>query len=586
MYNAQHPWIAEREATLCTWKFDRNRGYVSNAETSLINDFMCLSDRQLYDYARMIKACGFTGIQAMDICAAWRASGSWEIVHDRFKVLAAACHSIGLRFTVWCWAAEFSGHGWTEPDAAYRNVDPSRPAYEDPGVLSVFEKYYDIYADLAPFADRVIAHFFDPGNLTDMPSIIFFVKLLAKKFREKNPAVKIAIDTWGCPEGYPEALVQAGPGDVMLMELPFLPVWNEPGKRANFRRGVKELGCGLGVWGWYTADMEIDQLAMMTVNCRVLKDVFNRVRAQGDGVMVPEYWSEIDSYHLLNFFSLYAAGHLLTDPEADPDELLRESARAIAGRGGNNAPGGNGSDNAGGSDAEALSYVLEVIRDARSGDNWESYWWSSPGYVLKTGDCEDILSRIDRAVMLLTELSERPEPEDGIPFPITRRQLYKLMLPHLYQIRQFAGFRRELRELERLKESGADRETLEKKAALVSWEVPEYNCVTGLWGQPEAREAFEQLAAFCRENGLALPERSPAARFRFKRRIVDRLTVCQRGIDAKFVVTPGFYEGGMPDAGFIASLMEELAEEGVLCRDGNGQYYLSDWRDHRFDFSI
>ena len=64
------PWVAEREATVCTWKFDYDRGYVGNMSVSLINDFMCLSARQLRDYAKMIKACGFTGIQVMDICAA------------------------------------------------------------------------------------------------------------------------------------------------------------------------------------------------------------------------------------------------------------------------------------------------------------------------------------------------------------------------------------------------------------------------------------------------------------------------------------------------------------------------------------
>ncbi|MBO7398714.1 MAG: hypothetical protein J6V10_06445, partial [Clostridia bacterium] len=122
MFSPENPWIREREAALCTWKFDMNRGYVGNTSVSLLNDFMCLSDRQLRDYARIIKACGFTGIQVMDICAAWRASGSPEHVHDRFKILANACHVIGLTFTVWCWAAEFSGHGWTEPDAVYMNA--------------------------------------------------------------------------------------------------------------------------------------------------------------------------------------------------------------------------------------------------------------------------------------------------------------------------------------------------------------------------------------------------------------------------------------------------------------------------------
>ncbi len=570
MYSIENPWIKEREATLCTWKFDYNRGYVGNTSVSLLNDFMCLSERQIVDYARMIKACGFTGIQAMDICAAWRASGSPENVHDKLKMLADACHANGLNFTLWCWAAEFSGHGWTEPFAVYRNKEPGRPAFEDPEVLAVFEKYYGIYAEMAPYCDRVIAHFFDPGNLSDTESIIFFLKLFTEKFRAANPLVKIGVDTWGCPGDYPEKLVAAGLKDVMLMELPFLPAWREEGKRARFRQGVKDIGCGLGVWGWYTADMEIDQLATMTVNNRVLKHVLNTVRDQGDSVMTPEYWSETDSYHILNFFSLYAAGHLLANPDDDPDRLLFDSALAITG----NA-----------NDAKALTYVLEVIRDARSGNTWDTYWWTSPGYVLKTQNPNDILPRANEAITRLETLIQLPEPSGGIPFPLKRNQLYRLMLPHLHQIRQYSEFCRDLANIEEQKALGADANTLQKLVDELDCEIPEYNCVTGLWGQPEAREAYQRCERFCKENGLKAPERSPSVKFKFKRRIVDRLEVAQRAFKDRLSVDPMFYEGGLAGPEFTQRIMDELFEEGVLGKDENGRYYLTAWQDLRFDFS-
>ena len=571
MFSDKNPWIAEREAALCTWKFDHNRGYISDMSVSLLNDFMCLSDRQLKNYAAMIKECGFTGIQLIDICAAWRPSGSWENVHDKFKSLADAAHEIGLNITVWCWAAEFSGHGWSEPDAVYHDADPSKPACGDPRVLALFNKYYDIYADLAPYADRVIAHFFDPGNLTDAESIMYFVKLLYSKFKEKNPEIKIAVDTWGCPAWYPQALVDAGMEDVMLMELPFLPVWREPGKRAAFREGVKKLGCGLGVWGWYTADMEIDQIALMTVNCRVLKDVFNKTREQGDRVMIPQYWSETDSYHILNFFSLYAAGHLLADPDADPDGLLRDSVRAITGNNETNE--------------KRLLSVLELIRDSRSGDSWDSYWWTEPGYVLKRYPYESVLSRADGAIAALNGLIGEPEPDDGIPFPITRRQLYKLILPHLYQIKQYAEFYRDYRFIKEIKRNGASQKELQEKVNGLNFEIPEYNTVTGLWGQAEARVAFETITDFCRKNGLKAPERSPSVRYCQKRRLIDRLTVEQRGKTERVRVRTSFYEGDLLGADYIGSLMDELAAEGVLTKDPDGSYSLSEWSDHRFDFS-
>ena len=571
MYSKENPWIAEREATICTWKFDYNRGYISNMNVSLINDFMCLSERQLKNYALMLKECGFTGTQVMDICAAWRASGGWENVHDKFKAFADACHEIGLNFTVWCWAAEFSDHGWVEPDAVYRNTDPSKPAYEDERVLALFNKYYDIYADLAPYADRVIAHFFDPGNLTDMPSTIYFVKLLEAKFKAKNPEIKIAVDTWGCPEGYPEALVNAGMKDVMLMELPFLPVWRQPGKREAFREGVKKLGCGLGSWGWYTADMEIDQMALMTVNNRVLKDVFNQTRAQADHVLTPRYWSETDSYHVLNFFSLYAAGHLLINPDDDPDRLLRDAARAVTGSNKENE--------------NRLVTVLELICDARSGDSWDSYWWTEPGYVLKHYN-GSVLSRADEAIEALKELINEPEPTDGIAFPLKRKQLYRLILPHLYQIKQYAGFCRDFDIIKEMKQNGASADELQKRIDKLGCEIPEYNCVTGLWGQVEARAAFEQVSEFCRENGLRAPQRNPFVRFEQKRRLIDRLTVEQRSKTEPVYVPPTFYEGGAIGEEYARTLMEELYAEGVLIKNNGGKYALSGYKTAGFDFSI
>lgn len=572
-YSPEHPWIAEREATVCTWKVDYNRGFISNMATSLLVDFISMSDRQLRAYVSMMKACGFTGIQVTDMVSAWRASGSWEFVHDRYKVLADELHRQGMKFTVWCWSAEFSGHGWHDESAVYQSSLSETPAYKDEKVLATFNKYYDIYADLAPYADRVIAHFFDPGRLKDTESILFFTNLLAEKFRAKNPDIKIAIDTWGCPPDYPSELVKAGMNDIMLMELPFLPTWREEGKRARFRDSVKALGCGLGSWGWYTCEYEIDQVPLMCVNNRVLSDVYNRIREEADSVMTPSYWSEMDSYHILNFFSMYASGHLLIDPKADPDVLLSESAEAITGK---SHP----------QNTQKLLAALELIRDARSGGKWETYWWREKDYILVNGDYAPILARADKCIADFETLLSEDEPTDGIDLPVKRNHLYRLMLPHLYQIRQFAQFRVDLGKLRTLAESGADTMLLQEKVNALPFEIPEYNCVIGLWGQPEARIAYTMLCSFCKEYGLNAPDRSHM-RFIFKRRLYDALCSRQRGLDSPLRVTPKFYEGGKPyGIEFAESLMDELINERVLEKGEDGLYQLANWSDHRFDFNI
>ena len=276
------------------------------------------------------------------------------------------------------------------------------------------------------------------------------------------------------------------------MELPFLPTWREEGRRAEFRRGVKEIGVELGSWGWYTCDYEIDQVASMTVNNRVIAHVFGETRRQADHVMTPSYWSELDSYHLINFFSMYAAGHLMIDPDADPDELLRESALLMVG---NDRP----------EELCRLISILELIRDSRSGNCWENYWSSEPAYNLVHLDYTPILPRAEKAITDLEYLIKQPEPDDGVAFPITRKSLYRLMMPHLCQIRQYAKFRIDLDAIKAMSEAGADKTVLQEKIDALDFEIPEYNCTIGLWGQNEARIAHHLITEFCGEKGLTAP---------------------------------------------------------------------------------
>lgn len=568
-YSKNNPWIAEREISMCLWKVDQNRGFVSNMNPSLYSDFMSYSNRQIAAYVKMIKACGFTGIQVTDICSAWRASLSWETVHDRFRVLADELHKNGMKFTVWVWAAEFTSHGWVDNRVRYVNEDPEKPSYDDPKVFEPINEYYDRYAEMAPYADRVLAHFYDPGNIADMDSIVRFAKLLFGKFKAINPDIKCGIDTWGSPEDFPDRLVAAGFTDVMLMELPFLPNWNGD-KRAKFREGVKSLGCELGSWDWYTADYEIDQSPLMTVNGKVIKDVFNRTREQGDHVMVPSYWSEIDSYHVLNFFSLYAAGHLLVDPEADTDALLRESAALVD------------SEN-----ADSLYEILSLIADARSGEKWENYWWTYDEYILRHGDNKALMERADRAISLLEGMIGtvgRREP--GVDMPVNLSQLYRLILPHLYQIRQYREFAVGFDELTQMKEDGASAQQLQAKLDSLPIDIPEYNCVVGLWGQPEGRCAFSRIEKFCDENGLCVPERK-AYEFTVKRRMYEYLAVYQRGKKEQLFVDKGYYEACLTAGQRVNDrLIDEMIADGVLVRREDGMVALANWKNFMFDFAL
>lgn len=569
MSDINNAWIKERETSLCLWKVDQNRGYISNMASSLLVDFMCWSRRQIKKYVKMVKVCGFTGVQVTDYCSVWRACGSWERAHDQIKELASCLHNEGMKLTLWVWAAEFTDHGWIDTDMKYFSSDPNIAPYDDPSVRASFEKYYNIYADLAPYTDRIIAHFYDPGRLSDVYSIINFAKLLFDKFKSANPNVKLGIDTWGAPADFPDKLVSSGIGDVMLMELPFLPTWGVGDKREKYRSDVKALGCELGSWGWYTCEYEIDQMPFMSVNDRVLADVYKKVREQGDHIMIPSYWSEMDSYHILNFFSLYAAGHLLIDPDKSTDELMKEAAGLVAG-----------------DDAEKLLYIIDLIRDARSGDSWNSYWWQESGYVLYNGNFADILPRASKAIEILEGLIQAPDEDHGAHLPISNKSFYRLILPQLHQIRQYAEFSVGLDNICELEKSGVDREILQEKVNKLPFDIPEYNNVIGLWGLPEARIAQNRLDAFCVQRGLISPE-SKSMRYIQRRRLYDRLCVAQRGISQPLYLPYNYYECG---AAFgekrTQELIDELCLEGVLMRREDGYVALANWKSFVFDFNI
>ena len=73
-YSVNNPWIAKREPIVCLWKPDYNRGFVSNMNTSLLVDVMCFSDKQMEDYALMMKA--LSSRQALHRCLQSRGAQS------------------------------------------------------------------------------------------------------------------------------------------------------------------------------------------------------------------------------------------------------------------------------------------------------------------------------------------------------------------------------------------------------------------------------------------------------------------------------------------------------------------------------
>lgn len=540
-YNVCSPWIRERETILCGWKPDYNRGKINNMNMNLAVDWYSLSDRQIRDYVRMIKACGFTGIQMTDDCSHWRWYNNYEVCHDKLKVMARALRAEGMKATLWVWAANFNGYGWVD-DAVVYEPKNGGSAYDDPDVFATFDRYYDIYAELAPYVDRLILHFYDPGYLSDPGDVIRFAKLIASKFKAVNPAVELGIDTWSCPDDFPQNLIDAGFEDTMLMEV---NGWDRDRRRA-FRAGVKRLGLTLGEWSWYLADMEIDQSAWMVVNAKVEKEVYNRIRRDADDIMRPTYWAEMDSYHVMNVFSLYCAGHLLIDPDEDPDKLVHDAAYAIYGE----------------KHGAAVEQVLQLIQDGRSGSTWEEYWWPWPPRYKRSYNAPEIVRRAKEALRLMETVAADKSIQTDFPLPITPSLLAELTLPHIEQILNSARFYAAFDELEARAERGMPATEIAAELDRIWQPTYDYNAVIGCWGQREARSEAGTVWTFCKKYGIPMP-RKPLMYWQAKKRYYEYLVS-----DAKSGHTDTLwrhaYEANLPYYFYEDDILNDLEAEGLI----------------------
>lgn len=570
MNNKEHPWIPSREVSLCPWESYNVRGDYTNPHAALQPNIYRYSQRQMDAYMKMLVQMGYTGVQFIDSCYSWHLYGSAEAFHEVLIRMMLSARNAGLKTTLWVWAAFFSGHAWCDPEMIYTPSE-GNTAFSDPAVRACFEKNYNLYAELAPYTDMLIGHYFDPGMLTSNDDIIAYFKLLAGKFRAVNPNVKLCVDTWGCPDGYPEALAASDLGQCLILEQPSPSAW--PGdSRARFRRRLRENGFQVGMWGWYTCEYETDQMAAMYVNGHVLKDRYLAIRAEGDAILKPVYWSEMDAGHLYNLFSLYAAGQLLIDPERDPDELLWECVSAIW------------QDDI----AEGMYDALKTIGDIRSGDCWETYWWTCEAFRWGTGDDVSDLVRVEEGIRWVERAAAQQDVESvRLSLPFAPWVLAKLILPHLEQMRLLLEFKKGMLALEKKREAGVSKDELYFELKKLLRPIPDFNTWVGNFLQIEQREQYRIVGEFCQQAGIPLPQ-SPERREALRTHALEKIAVHQRGHEDPFLfdssVISEYYLAYSPEEAL--RLLDDLEHDGLIEYVGNGQYRMTHWQDQRFHFDV
>lgn len=561
--NSSTAWMPEREAIITFWKPNYARGTVYNAATSNLTDILSYSDEQIDKYIEMLKFCGFTGVQLTDMCSAWSGVSGYEFANQQIRKFAESTHKHGMKATLWVWGAEFSSFGWVDKEAKYVAFDLEN-GYDDPEIVSTFEKYYDIYASLADCVDRVIMHFYDPGNLVHSSDVVYFAEMFRKKVMAKNPKIDFGVSCWRADTKASDYLEAMG-SEITIYETARPSSISEA---EDLRREVKESGASLGVWSWGTVEREVDQLAQWNYNADFIKNTYNCM-AYFDSIMKPEYWSEMDSYHVLNVFSLYTAGHLLQDYSQDTDKLTLEVATATVGP----------------ENAEKFSKVLRLVEKARTGSTIDTMDWEGENYVLlsEAYPYDEILTECDELIPFVNELIDSKMESYELPLPISLCDLLRLILPHLNQIKEFAQFRKDydalISSMDSKQISLAD---FELKITEIGEPISEYNATIGLWGQPEARAQRLLVLDACEKYGVDYPIYSTFDSLR-KYRIYSELMTEQLGYSSPKGMTSYQYTCAYGEEETFR-LMDEMVDEGILYKDGD-LYYLSNWEDYIYNFN-
>lgn len=470
---SEAPWIPQREWTLCPWSPDQPRGVFTNPNADKRINVWLYSDQQIKDYVDMFNSFGFSGCQLMETVANYSILGSAEAARGRLKSFANSVKQNGQDVTLWVWAAQFNGYGWTDNSVTY-TPQKGLTAFTDPKVRVSFEKYYKGYTEMAPYTDMLMTHFYDPGSLKDRADVFSYMRLLHNKFKAINPKVKLGVDFWASDSdsAYMKQLIDNGFGDALLLESG-MPHLYPPGKREALHNHAKQQDIKMGIWGWHTVERESDQFPKMHVNARVLSSFYKQIQSGVDKIQHIQYWSEMEAYHLSNIFSMYASAQLLWNPNRDPDELLQEISEGIWGT----------------ENGVKVLKALKLIQDIRSGPTWDTYW-SNKGRMPYTFGTDNPAVDKQRANDVLNDLVELKTDTSFVPkfpLPFQPSVFIEIILPNIRQIQAFADFRLQERTIREASKKGLSKDEL-TKLAVEAWKpIPEYNTWVGTFGQAEAR---------------------------------------------------------------------------------------------------
>lgn len=425
-------------------------------------------EARLRRHLEMLKAFGFNSIQLWDApISAWWAGADGEEYRKKMLFRCRTARELGMSVTLFVWGAAVA-------DAAQTGQQFAELDWHKPEDRARLLASYRERAELAPFADRLVTHWIDPGGPKckecTIDTVVEMHNTIMGIYREKNPGIRGALSTWFMQPGkrWPgyegpvklAAHPKLDPNtDIVLGLMNYGADGDNLDGAGELKAaeldGIAVAGRQAGVWGWYTADNEINPA--LHVRTTVLQNYFRSLPPQTRSQLA---WHSLDdNFSGLNMQNLYVAGKLMQDPSLDAQALLDEFCRGFVGQA--NAP--------------AVAAALRAVEQARTRSLLYSARvedavappadWQKNRRPLPAAWLDEASRAVDQAIAGMKTVKLAPDFKTAWPVTMEPADYLGELDAHLEAIRQMLAFLKGECEVEKLRAAGAPKEKLEAAIA-------------------------------------------------------------------------------------------------------------------------
>jgi hypothetical protein len=426
------------------------------------------TDDRLQQHLKMLKAFGFNAIQLTACGQVAHNSGvCQQIWKEKLIQLCRMAKELDMGIAQFVWGSFFY-------DAA-KNVYVGDLDWHNAADRKRMEQFFENESFLAPWVDRVVTHWLDPGGpkqgceQCSLATAIEIHNSIMTTFRRNNRKIRGSFSNWFMGNqgwqtqwrGYTGVLALAAnpaldrQSGIALgrenhgMDGTKVPIYPQCGAyiQKSDLQAIRKAGRHAGIWSWYTTDIEI--FPSLHVHADLLQNYFRAMAGQGGDLL--DWVSVDDNCHGLNMQNLYIAGRLMQNPALDAQDMLDDFARGLV-----------GTDHAG-PVVQALRVIEQVRCRSLRYDILSALAPSlgRPVNPLTQELIERNLPRVKRAIVDLSPVSVDPAFKSIWPVTMSAAEYLEELKAHLDAIHQLLTFLSAAGTVEKMKQSSATKEKIE-----------------------------------------------------------------------------------------------------------------------------